>query len=118
MFPDAGHSYTLEVDGWVIGQITEVSAPAGAGQVALTRRLTGSGSGFERWLRRTGFGGPSGVRRDGTLVAYDVSGHPVARLLLRDAWPASLHIGRPSAGDPSVRSERLVVVYTDAQSPP
>jgi hypothetical protein len=109
-FPDSGHSYALEVDGWVITQITEVSTPA-RGQVTLTRRLSGPGLDFETWLRDARFGGPRGSRRDGTLIVYDVAGRPVGRFLLRDAWPASLLVGRPAPADSGVRTERLVVTF-------
>jgi hypothetical protein len=109
-FPGSGHSYALEVDGWVITQITEVSAPA-HGQVTLIRLLSGPGLDFETWLRDARFGGPGGSRRDGTLIVYDVAGRPVSRFLLRDAWPASLQVGRPATADPAVRTERLVVTF-------
>ncbi|MBO3748436.1 phage tail protein [Streptosporangiaceae bacterium NEAU-GS5] len=108
--PGEGHSYALDVGGWIIAQITEVSQAPG-GQVTLTRRLTGPGLDFETWLRHARLGGPHGSRRDGTLIAYDAYGHPTAHYVLRDAWPISLHVVHPSTQGSTTRVERLVLTF-------
>src|SRR5215470_3534434 len=131
-----GHSFGIEIDGVVIKQITEVSGlkfeqdvielkqntPDGkyvikklpgrfkAGEVTLTRGLTADNS-FEKWVKDSRFGKMGDARKGGAVIVYDYEGQAIKRYKLTNAWPKSLEIGSPKAGDTSVLTEKLVVTY-------
>src|SRR5690242_12382780 len=101
-----GHSFGLEVDGIVIKQISEVSGlkmeqdvielkqntgdgkyiikklpgPWKAGEVTLTRGLTGDNS-FEKWVQSAQFGKMGDARKGGAIIVYDYEGAPLKRYL-------------------------------------
>ena len=92
-----GYSFGLEIDGVVIKHIQEVSGlkmeqdsiemkansadgkyinkqlpgrPKLAGQITLTRALTGDNS-FEKWVKAAHFGKMDDARKGGALIVYD-----------------------------------------------
>jgi phage tail-like protein len=131
-----GHSFGLEVDGVQIKHINEVSGlkmeqdvielkqntPDGkyfikklpgrpkAGEVTLTRGLTGDTS-FEKWMKAARFGKMAEARKGGAIIVYDYEGQAIKRYKLTNAWAKSLEIGSLKAGDTSVLTEKVVVVY-------
>ena len=136
--PDSsvGHSFGLELDGVTIKQINEVSGltfeqemielkentPDGdvvvrrlpgrpkAGEVTLTRGLTAD-HGFEKWIKEFRSGQVRASRKNGAIIVYDFEGTPITTYSIINAWPKRLTIGTLKAGDTSVLTETLVVVY-------
>ncbi len=131
-----GHSFGLEVDGIQIKSITEVSGlkmeqdvielkqntvdgkyqvkklPGRykAGEVTVTRPLTDDAS-FDKWIKDSRFGKMSAVRKGAAITVYDYEGQPVKKYNMTNAWPKSLEIGTLKAGDTSVLTEKLSIVY-------
>lgn len=131
-----GHSFGIEIDGIVIKQISEVSGlkleqdvielkqntPDGkymvkklpgrfkAGEITLTRGLTADTS-FEKWVKDSRFGKMGAARKGGAVIVYDYEGVALKRYKLTNAWPKSLEISSLKAGDTSIVTEKLVVVY-------
>ena len=131
-----GHSFGLEFDGVVIKQISEISGlkleqdvveyksntPDGkyqikklpgrpkAGEVTLTRGLTGDNS-FEKWHQNSQFGKMSDARKGGAIVVYDFEGNAIKRYKLKNAWSKSLEVGNLKAGDTSVLTEKLTLTH-------
>jgi phage tail-like protein len=129
-------SFGLEVDGVMIKQITEVSGlkmeqdvielkqntPDGkfvikkltgrpkAGEVTLTRPLTGDNS-FETWIKDSRLGKLSAVRKGGSIILFDQEGSAFKRYKLTNAWPKSLEISNLKAGATEPATEKLVIVY-------
>jgi phage tail-like protein len=136
MDTSVGHSFGLEIDGVVIKQIQEVSGlkmeqdvielkqntPDGkfqikklpgrqkAGEITLTRGLTGDNS-FEKWVESSRFGKMGEARKGGAIIVFDYEGTAIKRYELEAAWPKSLELGTMKAGDTSVLTEKLVVTY-------
>lgn len=131
-----GHSFGLEFDSVVIKQIQEVAGlkmeqdviemksntsdgkymikklpgRRKVGEVTLTRGLTADNS-FEQWIKDSELGNMPTARKGGAIIVYDYMGAPIKRYKLTNAWPKSLEIGSLKAGDTSVLTEKLVVVY-------
>lgn len=131
-----GHSFGIEIDGIVIKQISEVSGlkleqdvielkqntPDGkymvkklpgrfkAGEIKLIRGLTADTS-FEKWVKDSRFGKMGAARKGGAVIVYDYEGVALKRYKLTNAWPKSLEISTLKAGDTSIVTEKLVVVY-------
>ena len=136
MDSSVGHTFGLEIDGVTIKQITEVSGLSmeqdvielkentaegkyvikklpgreKAGQVVLTRGLTDDTS-FEKWIKDARFGKMPDARKSGAVVVYDHNNTALKRYTLTNAWPSKLEIGTLKAGDTSVLTETLTVVY-------
>ena len=133
-----GHSFGIEIDGVVIKSITEVSGmkmeqdvieykengPDGkynikklpgrwkAGEVTLTRGLTDDQS-FEKWVKDSQFGKMGDVRKGGAIIVFDYEGNPIKRYVMTNCWPKSLEVGSMKAGDQSVLTEKLIIVYEE-----
>lgn len=131
-----GHSFGLTVDGIQIKSITEVSGlkmeqdvielkqntvdgkfqikklPGRykAGEVTVTRPLTDDAS-FDKWIKDSRFGKMSAVRKGASITVFDYEGQPVKKYNMTNAWPKSLEIGTLKAGDTSVLTEKLSIVY-------
>jgi phage tail-like protein len=131
-----GHSFGLEIDGVVIKHIVEISGlkmeqdvielkesgPDGgysikrlpgrvkSGECVLTRGLTEDDS-FEKWIKDSQHATTDGARKNGALVVLNAAGRQIKRYAIIKAWPRSLEIGALKAGDTSVLTERLVLVY-------
>ena len=138
MDTSVGHSFGLEVDGLVIRQISEVSGlkmeqdvielkqntPDGkyiikklpgrqkAGEVTLTRGLTADNS-FEKWVELSHFGKMGEARKNGAVIVFDYEGNPIKRYVMTNCWPKTLEIGSMKAGDQSVLTEKLTIVYEE-----
>jgi len=130
------HSFGFETDGILIKQISEVSGlkmeqdvielkqntadgkyvvkelpgRPKAGEVTLTRGLTGDNS-FEKWVKDAHFGKMGSARKGGAIIVYDFEGTALKRYRLTNAWPKSLEIGTLKAGDTNVLTEKLVITY-------
>ena len=131
-----GHSFGLEFDGVVIKQISEISGlkleqdvveyksntndgkyqikklpgRMKAGEVTLTRGLTGDNS-FEQWHQKSQFGKMPDARKGGAIIVYDYEGNAIKRYKLTNAWSKSLEIGNLKAGDTSVLTEKLTLTH-------
>lgn len=139
-----GDSLGLECDGVVVAQLAEVSGLSSdqdvielkqntadgkyvvtklpgrpkAGEVTITRRVTGDG-GLERWLTDSGLG-----RRDAgfgraasvAVLVYADGGVPVRRYTLVKALPKSLETVVLTSGDSSILVEKLVITYEDMEA--
>lgn len=131
-----GHSFGVEFDGIQIKAITEISGlkmeqdvielkqnmadgkyqikklPGRykAGEVTLTRPLTDDAS-FDKWMKDSRLGKMAGVRKGATITIFDYEGQPVKKYNLTNAWPKSLELGTLKAGDTSVLTEKLSIVY-------
>jgi phage tail-like protein len=135
------HSFGLEVDGIQIKHITEVSGlkleqdvvevhhqtadgkpilvkmpglPK-AGEVTLTRGLTADAS-FDQWVKDSRFGQAEKIRKGGSIIMYDLYGSVVKRYKLTNAWPKSIEINTLKAGDNSIVTEKLVVVFENMEA--
>jgi phage tail-like protein len=135
------HSFGLEVDGIQIKHITEVSGlkleqdvvevhhqtadgkpilvkmpglPK-AGEVTLTRGLTQDAS-FDQWVKDSRFGQADKIRKGGSIIMYDLYGSVVKRYKLTNAWPKSIEINSLKAGDNSIVTEKLVVVFENMEA--
>jgi phage tail-like protein len=135
------HSFGLEVDGIQIKHITEVSGlkleqdvvevhhqtadgkpilvkmpglPK-AGEVTLTRGLTQDAS-FDQWVKDSRFGQAEKIRKGGSIIMYDLYGSEVKRYKLTNAWPKSIEINSLKAGDNSIVTEKLVVVFENMEA--
>jgi phage tail-like protein len=135
-----GHSFGLEVDGIQIKSITEVSGlkleqdvielkqntkdgkyeikklPGRfkAGEVTVTRPLTEDSS-FDKWIKDSRFGKMTQVRKGASITVYDYEGAPVKKYNLVNAWPKSLEVSTLKAGDTSVLTEKLAIVYENME---
>jgi phage tail-like protein len=135
------HSFGLEVDGIQIKHITEVSGlkleqevvevdmktPDGkpikvkmpglpkAGEVTLVRGLTADTS-FDKWIKDARFGDVDSIRKGGSIIMYDLKGTAVKRYKLTNAWPKSIELNALKAGDNSILTEKLVVVFEDMEA--
>ena len=133
-----GHSFGIEIDGVVIKSITEVSGlkmeqdvieykengPDGkynikklpgrkkAGEVTLTRGLTADNS-FEKWVENARFGKMGEARKNGAVIVFDYEGNPIKRYVMTNCWPKTLEIGSMKAGDQSVLTEKLTIVFEE-----
>ena len=133
-----GHSFGLEFDGITIKSITEVSGlkmeqdvielkqntadgkyvikklpgRPKAGEVTLTRGLTGDNS-FEKWVKDAHFGKMATARKGGAIIVFDYEGNPIKRYVMTNCWPKTLEIGSLKAGDTSVLTEKLTIVYEE-----
>jgi len=131
-----GHSFGLEFDGVAIKDIIEVSglkieqdvievkentADGGyvikklpgrwkAGECTLTRGLR-EDDGFERLIDDAHAGGSGDARKAGSIMIFDAAGRELKRYRLVNAWPRSLEIATLKAGDTSVLTEKLILVY-------
>ena len=131
-----GNTFGLEFDGITIKQITEISGlkmeqdvieyksntsdgkyqikklpgRPKPGEVTLTRGLTADNS-FEKWVQKSHFGKMSDARKGGAIIVYDFEGAPIKRYKLTNAWAKSLEISGMKAGDTSVLTEKLAVVF-------
>ena len=131
-----GHSFGVEFDGIAIKSVTEVSGlkmeqdaielkqntadgkyeirqlPGRykAGEVQLTRPLTDDTS-FDKWIKDSRFGKMGDVRKGAAITIFDYEGSAVKKYNLTNAWPKSLEIGALKAGDTSVLTEKLAIVY-------
>jgi phage tail-like protein len=135
------HSFGIEVDGIQIKHITEISGlkleqevvevnantPDGkpilvkmpglpkAGEVTLTRGLTSDVS-FDAWIKDSRFGQVDQIRKGGSIIMYDLYGDEVKRYKLTNAWPKSIEINTLKAGDNSIVTEKLVVVFENMEA--
>jgi phage tail-like protein len=133
-----GHSFGLEFDSQMIKHITEASGlkleqdvielkqntadgkymirklpgRPKAGEVTLTRGLTGDG-GFSDWVQKSQFGKMADARAGGAIIVFDFEGRAIKRYELTNAWPKSLEIGALKAGDTSVLTEKLTLTYEE-----
>jgi len=131
-----GNTFGLEFDGITIKQITEISGlkmeqdvieyksntsdgkyqikklpgRPKPGEVTLTRGLTADNS-FEKWVQKSHFGKMADARKGGAIIVYDFEGAPIKRYKLHNAWAKSLEISGMKAGDTSVLTEKLAVVF-------
>lgn len=129
-----GHSFGLEFDGITIKSITHVDVlkieqdvverkSAGtegeyvikklpgrwkAAEIVLTRGLT-DGQSFKKWMKESRFGKVTDARKGGAIIVYDYEGSAIKRYKLTNAWPKSLEVGSPKAGDTSVLTEKLTL---------
>ena len=76
----------------------------------LTRGLTDDTS-FEKWIKDSRFGKMPDARKSGAVVVYDHNNTALKRYTLTNAWRSKLEIGTLKAGDTSVLTEKLTVVY-------
>ncbi|HJU02404.1 MAG TPA: phage tail protein [Actinomycetes bacterium] len=123
--PDAsvGHSFGLEFDGVVIKHIAEVSgleigsmpARIKAGEVTLTRGLTGDSS-FQDWIRASRFGKLPDVRNGGAIIVFDAEGTAIKRYTLVNAGLKTLGRGARTAGGVSVLTETLVLTHEGCEA--
>jgi phage tail-like protein len=130
-----GHSFSLEIEGVHVAGIAEISGLAleqevietkettadgtvvirklpgrpKAGEVTLTRGLTADQS-FENWVR-TLRSDPTTARKTGLIVVFNSEGARLRRYRLVNAWPKSLEVGTLKAGDSSVLTEKLTLIY-------
>jgi phage tail-like protein len=135
------HSFGIEVDGVQIKHIQEVSGlkleqdvvevkantPDGkpilvkmpglpkAGEVTLVRGMT-QDRGFDQWIKDARFGQVEKIRKGGSIIVYDLSGGVVKRYKLTNAWPKSLEVNALKAGDNTVVTEKLVVVFENMEA--
>jgi phage tail-like protein len=135
-----GHSFGLEVDGIQIKSITEVSGlkleqdvielkqntkdgkyeikklPGRfkAGEVTVNRPLTEDSS-FDKWIKDSRFGKMTQVRKGAAITVYDYEGAAVKKYNLTNAWPKSLEVSTLKAGDTSVLTEKLSIVYENME---
>jgi phage tail-like protein len=135
------HSFGIEVDGIQIKHITEVSGlkmeqevvevnantPDGkpilvkmpglpkAGEVTLVRGLTDDSS-FDSWVKDSRFGQVDQIRKGGSIILYDLYGAEVKRYKLTNAWPKSIEVNALKAGDNSIVTEKLVVVFENMEA--
>jgi phage tail-like protein len=133
-----GHSFGAEYDGVTIAAIQEVSGvkmeqdvielkqntPEGkymikklpgrrkAGEVTLTRGLTAENS-FDKWIEASHFGKMGEARKNGAVIVFDYEGNPIKRYVMTNCWPKTLEIGSLKAGDTSVLTEKLTIVYEE-----
>jgi phage tail-like protein len=133
-----GHSFGAEYDGVMISAIQEVSGlkmeqdvielkqntPDGkyivkklpgrrkAGEVTLTRGLTSENS-FDKWIELSHFGKMGEARKNGAVIVFDYEGNPIKRYVMTNCWPKTLEIGSLKAGDTSVLTEKLTIVYEE-----
>jgi phage tail-like protein len=131
-----GHSFGLEVDDVVIRDVIEVSgltmeqdvielkqnnAAGGyvikrlpgrwkAGQCSLTRGVSPD-DGFQKWIMDSQAAQSGDVRKRSSIIVYDSEGQEVRRYRLVNAWPKSLEFSTLKAGDTSVLTEKLVLIY-------
>jgi phage tail-like protein len=121
-----GHSFGLEFDGVVIKQITEVSGlkidqasrlpgRLKAGEVTLTRGLTGDDS-FETWVKASRFGKAPDARKGGAIIVYDYEGAAIKRYRLVDARLKTLERGTRKAGDANALTERLILTHEGSRA--
>jgi phage tail-like protein len=135
------HSFGIEVDGIQIKHITEVSGlkmeqevvevhanttdgkpilvkmpglPK-AGEVTLVRGLTQDSS-FDAWIKDSRFGQVDQIRKGGSIILYDLYGGEVKRYKLTNAWPKSIEVNALKAGDNSIVTEKLVVVFENMEA--
>ena len=130
-----GHSFSLEIEGVQIAVIAEISGLAleqevietkettadgtvvirklpgrpKAGEVTLTRGLTADQS-FENWVKALR-SDPTTARKTGSIIVFNSEGARLRRYRLVNAWPKSLEIGMLKAGDTSVLTEKLTLIY-------
>ena len=134
MDSSVGHSFSLEIEGVQIAVIGEVSGLAleqdietketsadgtilirklpgrpKAGEVTLTRGLTADQS-FENWVKALR-SDPTTARKTGSIIVFNSEGARLRRYRLVNAWPKSLEIGMLKAGDTSVLTEKLTLIY-------
>ena len=136
-----GYSFGLEIDGVVIKHIQEVSGlkmeqdsiemkansndgkyinkqlpgrPKLAGSLTLTRALTADNS-FEKWVKAAHFGKMDDARKGGALIVYDYEGSAIKHYKLTSAWPKTLELGNMKAGDTTILTEKLTLVYEELQ---
>lgn len=135
------HSFGIEVDGVLIKHIQEISGlkmeqdvvevkantPDGkpilvkmpglpkAGEVTLVRGMTND-KGFDQWIKDSRFGQVDKIRKGGSVMIYDLNGDEVKRYSLTNAWPKSLEVNALKAGDNSVVTEKLVVVFDNMEA--
>lgn len=131
--------FSIEFDGVRIDRITEVSGlkmeqdvveveenaedgklirrkQAGkpkSGEVTLVRGMTDD-HGFDDWIKASRFGQEDRVR-GGSIILQDQDGTAIKRYNLTNAWPKSLEVNTLKAGDNSVVTEKLVIVYEDME---
>jgi phage tail-like protein len=131
-----GWSFGLEIDGVAIKQIQEISGlkmendvvelkentadgkyvnrrllgRPKAGECTLTRGLTDDTS-FDKWMNSVQFGDLVGARKGGSIIVFDNTGAEIKRYKLTDCWPKQLEIGSLKAGDTSVLTEKLTIVF-------
>ena len=53
------------------------------------------------------------ARRDAVMVAFDVTGQPVARFTLAGAWPSKVEIGALKAGASQILFETVTIVSSE-----
>src|SRR3954452_1452219 len=137
-YSSVGNTFGLEIDGVMIKQISEVSGlkmeqdvieykvnsaegkystkklpgRKKAGEVTLSRGLTGDNS-FESWIKDSHLGKMTSARKGGAIIVFDFEGNPIKRYVLTNCWPKSLEIGSLKAGDTSVLTEKLTIVYEE-----
>jgi phage tail-like protein len=135
------HSFGIEVDGIAVQHISEVSGlkmeqdvvevkantPDGkpilvkmpglpkAGEVTLVRGLTDDKN-FDSWIKDSRFGQADQIRKGGSIILYDLYGAEVKRYKLTNAWPKSIEINALKAGDNSIVTEKLTVVFEDMEA--
>jgi phage tail-like protein len=135
MDSSVGHSFSLEMEGVQIAGIAEISGVAlehevieakettadgtvvirklpgrpKAGEVTLTRGLTADQS-FENWVKALR-SDPTTARKTGSIIVFNSEGARLRRYRLVNAWPKSLEIGMLKAGDTSVLTEKLTLIY-------
>jgi phage tail-like protein len=76
----------------------------------LTRNLE-----MSAWHELVLMGDLAAARKQVVLVAYGVTGDPIARYHLENAWPAKLEIGSLQAGSSSVLTETVTLVCDHLQ---
>lgn len=134
------HSFGIEFDGLVCKSISEVSGlkmeqdvveskqntPDGkpiliktaglpkGGEVTLVRALTAD-KGFHDWVRDSRLMDMSKARRGGSIIMYNLQGQEIRRYALTNAWPKSIEITALKAGDNTVMTEKMVLVFEDMQ---
>jgi phage tail-like protein len=86
-----------------------------AGEVTLVRGMT-QDKGFDQWIKDARFGQVEKIRKGGSIILYDLSGGVVKRYKLTNAWPKSLEINALKAGDNTVVTEKLVVVFENMEA--
>lgn len=67
------------------------------------------------WHELVLVGDMAAARKQVVLIVYDVTGDPVARYHLENAWPAKLEIGSLLAGSSSVLTETVTLVCDHLQ---
>jgi phage tail-like protein len=86
-----------------------------AGEVTLVRGLTDDTS-FDQWIKDSRFGQVDKIRKGGSIILYGHEpGQVVKRYKLTNAWPKSLEVNALKAGDNSITTEKLVVVFENME---